>query len=50
MQTLAEFGEYKSKFMTIAQFLINGRFLSKLDRDAYFPKGLPTDLEMQVQY
>ena len=50
MWTLADFSEYKRKFMKIAQFLINGRFLSKLDRDAYFPKGLPANLETQVRY
>ena len=50
MWTLADFGKYKRKFMKIAQFLIKGRFLSELDRDAYFPKGLPADLETQVRY
>ena len=50
MRTLADFGEYKRKFMKITQFLINGRFLSELDRDAYFPKGLPANLETQVRY
>ena len=50
MWTLANFGEYKRKFMKITQFLINGRFLSELDRNAYFPKGLPANLETQVQY
>ena len=50
MQTLADFSKYKRKFMKIAQFLINGRFLSKLDRDTYFPKGLPANLETQVRY
>ena len=50
MQTLADFSEYKRKFMKIAQFLINGRFLSELNRNTYFPKGLPADLETQVQY
>ena len=50
MRTLADFGEYKRKFMKITQFLINGQFLSELDCDAYFPKGLPTDLETQVRY
>ena len=48
MWTLADFSKYKRKFMKIAQFLINGWFLSKLDRDAYFPKGLPSNFETQV--
>ena len=50
MRTLADFGQYKRKFMKITQFLINGQFLSKLDCDIYFPKGLPTDLKTQVRY
>ena len=48
MRTLADFGEYKRKFMKIAQFLINSQFLSELDCDTYFPKGLATDLKTQV--
>ena len=36
--------------MKIAQFLINGWFLSELDHDTYFPKGLPANLETQVRY
>jgi hypothetical protein len=49
MWTLTDFGDYKRKFMKIAQFLINSRFLSELNHDAYFPKGLPTDLETHVR-
>jgi hypothetical protein len=48
MWTLTDFGKYERKFMKIAQFLINGWFLSELNHNAYFPKGLPTDLERHV--
>ncbi|KAF8548030.1 hypothetical protein OG21DRAFT_1489721 [Imleria badia] len=33
MRTLADLSEYKRKFMKVSQFLINGRFLSELDRE-----------------
>ncbi|KAF8547113.1 hypothetical protein OG21DRAFT_1490503, partial [Imleria badia] len=48
MCTLVDLGEYKQKFLKVSQFLINGRFLSELDRNTFFPNGLPANLKTQV--